>query len=224
MRGGGGRAGISRFKGVSWNKTHSKLLARCKRTHLGLHTTEEAAARAYNKYLMDGMDPRPPSSSQFLGVSWNKKSNKWAAVCKGTQLGYYATEEDAACAYIKYLEDGMDPLKHREAVTSKFTGVNWYKKGNKWQATCKGRHLGYHTQEEGAALAYNVEAEHVGRPLNVIPPAGAAGTGAGRSACGGADLKRAAPKTPAALATSKKTKRAAPTTQAAPASGKKMKL
>ena len=81
---------------------------------------------------------------------------------------------------------------------------------------------------EAAALAYNVEAKRVGRPLNVFPPVGAAGAGAGEGACpsAGGDVgpKRAALKTTAAAATSKKTKRAAPTTAAAPAPSKTMKI
>jgi hypothetical protein len=52
MRGGGDRAGISQFNGVSWS--HFKWQAKCQGRHLGYHTTEEAAARAYGKYLEDG--------------------------------------------------------------------------------------------------------------------------------------------------------------------------
>jgi len=39
----------SQFKGVSWHKRTGKWTARCKEKHIGLHATEEAAARAYNK-------------------------------------------------------------------------------------------------------------------------------------------------------------------------------
>ena len=42
------RVGSSRFKGVSWNNSRNKWQARFQRKRLGLHTTEEAAARAYN--------------------------------------------------------------------------------------------------------------------------------------------------------------------------------
>jgi len=77
--------------------------------------------------------------------------------------------------------------------------------------------------EGNAALAYNVEAERVGRPLNVMPPTGAAGvervrrplnvippTGAadaaGAGAGGGVGAKRTAPNSSAAPSTSKKMK------------------
>jgi hypothetical protein len=46
VRGGCERASSSRFKGVCWNKKSNKWLAKFKGKHLGLHTTEEAAARA----------------------------------------------------------------------------------------------------------------------------------------------------------------------------------
>jgi hypothetical protein len=229
MRGGAGRAGASRFKGISWVEDKSKWLACYKGKHLGLHTTEEIAALALCKYLKDGSASKPPDclglcSSQFKGVTWNKDKNKWKTECNGTYLGYHATEEDAARAYIKYLNYGIDLVKHREVKTSLFTGVSWYKMENKWRAKCTGKYLGLYTTEEAAAQAYNVEAGRVGRPLNVIPPAGAVGTGVGLGAGGGAGPKRATPKTPAPPAASKKTKRAAPTTSAAPAASKKMKL
>jgi len=225
------RAGTSQFEGVSWVKTRNKWRAGCERKHLGFHTSEEGAARAYSKYLKDGSVPEPaergpPGASQFKGVHWCNTSSKLQAVCKGNRLGYHATEEEAARVYIKYLEDGIDPVKHREASTSQFTGVCWIKNRDKWEAKCKGKHLGYHTTEDAAARAYNVEAGRVGRPLNVIPPAGAAGAGAGPGpgAGGSAGPKLAASKTPAAPTTKQKTKRAAPTTPAAPALSKKMKL
>jgi hypothetical protein len=111
----------SRCKGAYWDKKKSKWWAQCKGTHLGYHTTEEAAARAYNKYLKDGIHPgpKPARSSQFKGVTWHKSNNTWKAVCNNRHLGYHATEEDAARAHSKYLEDGIDPVKRREANTSR---------------------------------------------------------------------------------------------------------
>jgi hypothetical protein len=132
---------------------------------------------------------RGSSSSQLAGVSWHKYTNKWQAGCKGTHLGYHATEEDAVRAYNKYLKDGIDPVKHRDAITSQFTGVSWAKNVNKWRAQCRGRNMGCHATEEGAARAYNVEAERLGIALNVISPAASAcagpwcGRGGGHQAC-----------------------------------------
>jgi hypothetical protein len=221
MRGGGDRAGSSQFKGVSWNTSRSKWRAQCKGRHLGFHTTENAAARAYIKYLEDGIVPakhREASTSQFTGVSWDKSMLKWRAECKGTRLGYHATEEDAARAVSKYLEDGIDPVKHREVNTSQFKGVSWDTSKNKWKAQCKRAYLGIHATETAAAQAYNLEAARVGLTLNIIPPAGAAGAsgaGAGVRAEAGTACKRAGG--------SAGPKRAAPKTSAAPAPSKKMK-
>jgi len=214
MRGGAVRACCSRFQGVYWKKSTNKWLAQFQGKHLGYHTTEEAAAHAYNKYLKDGSVPGPVgSTSQFKGVHWDKHKNKWRAKCKETKLGYHATEEEAARAYNKYLEDGIGPVKHREAHTWHFMGVCWDKNADKWRATCKGTYLGLHTSEKSAVRAYNVEVKRVGRHLNVIPPAGAAGASASAGtsvgAGGSAGPKRTAPKTPATPATTKKTKRAA---------------
>ena len=124
-RGAPGHAGSSQFKGITWDKHTNKWKTQCKGKHLGLHTTEEAAARAYNKYLEDGIDTaehRGSKTSQFAGVCWAKAQNRWEAQCKGVYLGRHATEEDAARAYNKYLEDGIDPVEHREARTWQLLG------------------------------------------------------------------------------------------------------
>jgi hypothetical protein len=114
-------------------------------------------------------------------------------------------------------------VQHREAKTSQFTGVCWHKHVSKWWAKCKGTNLGYHTKEEAAANAYNVEAERLGLPLNVIPPARATSAGGGAGADpgpkrvgAGASLKRAG--------AGAGPKRAVPKTSAKPAPSKKMKL
>jgi hypothetical protein len=91
--------------------------------------------------------------------------------------------------------------------------------------TCRGKYLGLHTTEKAVARACNVEAERVGRPLNVIPPARAVGTGAGAGPSAGAGPARAgactAPKRAGAGAD---TKRTAPNSSAAPSPSKKLKL
>jgi len=93
-------------------------------------------------------------------------------VCKKKTLGYHATQEAAAQAYDNYVENG-GILVWRQASTSQFKGVSWDKFSGKWAAQCKEKRLGRHATEEGAARAYNIEAERVGLVnLNVIPPAG----------------------------------------------------
>ena len=230
-RGGPDCAGSSRFKGVTWAKISNKWKAQCEGKSLGYHITEEAAARAYSKYLKDGIDPvkhRPATNtSQFAGVCWDKAKLKWRAECKGTKLGCHATEEDAVRAYREYLEDGIDPVEHRGAGNSQFTGVSWSTSKNKWKAQCMREYLGIHATETAAAQAYNLEAARVGLTLNIIPPAGAAdadGAGAGGRAGAGTRTKRAGAGTACKRAGgSAGPKRAAPKTSAAPAPSKKMK-
>ena len=99
------RDGTSQCKGFSWDKRRGKWKAACKRTWLGYHATEEAAAQAYNNYVKDGIAPvKHRSSSGFKGVGWDKHYGKWRAQCKDTFLRNYATEEAAAQAYNKEAE------------------------------------------------------------------------------------------------------------------------
>ena len=52
-----------------------------------------------------------------------------------------------------------DMNRHYTHGSSKYKGVSWNKRDNKWQATIKyenkGRFLGYYISEQEAALAYN---------------------------------------------------------------------
>jgi len=62
------RASTSEFKGVFWIKSAGKWRAEYKGTYLGYHTTEEAAAQAYDNYVKDGSPQSarnaPPLSSR----------------------------------------------------------------------------------------------------------------------------------------------------------------
>jgi len=71
---GAAAAVSSQFKDVSWNTSISKWQVTCKGKYLGLHTTQEGAARAYTEYLVHwyteyGDVPGYAVSSQFRGVS-----------------------------------------------------------------------------------------------------------------------------------------------------------
>jgi len=146
----------SQYRGICWNKSLGKWVAKCKGTFLGHHATEEAAAQAYHIYVEDSIIPvkhRDPSSSQFKGVSWIQKLGKWRAQSKGECLGYHATEEVAALAYNKYVADGVVPEKRRKDTSSQFKGVCWHKRDLKWRAMCAGKDLGSHATEEAAVQA-----------------------------------------------------------------------
>ena len=63
--------------------------------------------------------------------------------------------------------------------SSKYKGVHWHKRDNKWQAQIRidsnPKHLGLYDNEEDAALAYNLAAqEHYGEyaRINIIPSLG----------------------------------------------------
>jgi hypothetical protein len=63
---------------------------------------------------------RPNKSSQYRGVSWTKKKEKWSAVVSmnggGKHIGYYLTELEAAKAYDKAARE----LLGNKAVTNFF--------------------------------------------------------------------------------------------------------
>lgn len=70
----------------------------------------------------------------------------------------------------------MQNRRKRAGATSQYKGVCWSKKYSKWRATIKldgvQRHLGFHTSEEDAAIAYDKAALlHFGQfaKLNLIP-------------------------------------------------------
>jgi hypothetical protein len=91
---------------------------------------EEEAEASFAPVLMMRGGGGPAGTSRFTGVAWHKSTSKWLAKCKGNYLGLYTTEEAAACAYSKYLEDGSVP--RRTAASSQFKGVCWNKSNRKW--------------------------------------------------------------------------------------------
>jgi len=102
-RSGGGPGGSSQFKGVTWSKSSKKWQAASKGRngrHLGVHATEEEAAQAVDDYAKHGTVPESKNgSSQFKGVTWDKRKQKWKAQCQKKYHGLHATEEDAARSY-----------------------------------------------------------------------------------------------------------------------------
>ena len=44
------------------------------------------------------MKRRDSTTSQFKGVYWDKRREKWTAQCKRKYIGHFATEEAAALA------------------------------------------------------------------------------------------------------------------------------
>jgi hypothetical protein len=115
----------SQFTGVSWSKNSGKWQASCKGVYFGNHATEEAAARAYDNYVTNGVDPvrhrgGTTSTSHFKGVCRDECRMKWQSACKGKYLGHHPTEEAAAQAVDNYAKNGVILVRHREDPTSQF--------------------------------------------------------------------------------------------------------
>jgi hypothetical protein len=115
--------GSSKYTGVLWskatNKWRSEIRINGKKKHLGLFISEEEAHEAYQKALkiyheggdLSFMETKIPTS-QYKGVSWDKRANKWVSYIKinGRQkyLGNFTSEEAAAEAYQKALKEKMN--------------------------------------------------------------------------------------------------------------------
>jgi hypothetical protein len=104
-------------------------------------------------------------TSQYTGVCWDKSKNKWKTEIKiddkKKHLGYFTDEYEAHLEYEKalkmYHEGDLSFMKPKE-FRSKYKGVSWHKKNNKWIARItingKRKHLGSFTDEYEAHLTY----------------------------------------------------------------------
>jgi hypothetical protein len=103
-------------------------------------------------------------TSKYVGVR-SSAINKWRAEIyingKTKNLGYFTDEHEAHLVYQKalkmYHEGDLSFMKPKE-YSSKYKGVCWNKKSNKWHTQIKldgkKKHLGYFTDEYEAHLAY----------------------------------------------------------------------
>lgn len=135
-------------------------------------------------------------SSDFKGVKKDQQKNGWACkICvngKEVSIQGFATQEDAAKAYdamARYYfgefaktnfagdeKKSREQIKHERILnskskrTSRFHGVHFRKKDNKWIAQCRNHakqfQIGVYDNELDAALAYNRAAIEFN--LNVI--------------------------------------------------------
>jgi hypothetical protein len=109
----------SKYTGVCWDKKANKWMAQIKidgkNKYLGYFTDEYEAHLEYQKALemynngdLSFLKPKK-YSSQYKGVSWNKKSNKWQSSIyidgKKKYLGLFENEYDAHLAYEKALSE-----------------------------------------------------------------------------------------------------------------------
>jgi hypothetical protein len=100
----------------------------------------------------------PGITSQYPGVHWCKKREKWASSkkCNGKKynLGYYDIELEAYEAFLAFDINTWTP----PPSTSKYRGVHWNKKDERWVAqkytNGKTHHIGSFHSEEEAYQAY----------------------------------------------------------------------
>ena len=133
----------------------------------------EIVTNRYN--TADGIN-RTKKTSIFHGVFLNKKTNKWMSSIqvdkKNYHLGCYITEIDASKIYndaiFNIKNNNFDiwykSLKTNIKKTSKYKGVSWCVKMNKWKSRIEKngttKHLGYFINEEDAFLVYEKEKNH----------------------------------------------------------------
>ena len=192
----------SRYVGVSWHKRDRKWRAETRVDHqrecLGLYRNEADAACAYDKRaeqlgrpvnfpwkkgqkhaLKDGA-PRPEKgtlgamASEFLGVTWNEKAQKWGAAIASatgkstTNLGLFRHQVEAARKYdekalalgktLNFPEDQERKEQEerkaeerrikaaipREVRASKYVGVGWSKASQMWKVSLNLKHKAIH--------------------------------------------------------------------------------
>jgi hypothetical protein len=112
------------------------------------------------------------AGSKYRGVHWHKRNGKWRATIrydgKVHHLGCFEDDEVAARAYDRAARAHQGekaqlnfPAEGESgpAQSSKYRGVSWFKKNNKWQVQLyfdgKKHQLGYFEDEEDAARAYD---------------------------------------------------------------------
>jgi len=108
------------------------------------------------------------STSIYTGVFWVKNLNKWRCTIKlngvKKHLGYFSSEIEASEYYENAIishNKGSEIIIKIPKYTSKYTGVSWYKRLNKWrskiQKNGKCKHLGYFNSDLDASIAYQNE-------------------------------------------------------------------
>lgn len=109
------------------------------------------------------------NTSKHRGVSLYKLKKMWVASFRHTTVGYFKNEEDAHEAYLKakaeYEKNKVPVIKFKKPKpprkpalprkhSSKYTGVRWDTRCNKWIPSFRKTYLGLFVNEEDANQAY----------------------------------------------------------------------
>jgi hypothetical protein len=141
--------------------------------------------REFNRSCLNIVCIHSSSKSRYTGVNWISQSNKWKAEMKfdgkSSHLGCFDDEEEAARKHDEVSallgkplffsgEGKVEAVKGSKGDSSRYKGVSWYSRSNKWKAqiTIDGKltYLGYFRDEDDAAHKYDESAAPLGRPLN----------------------------------------------------------
>jgi hypothetical protein len=105
---------------------------------------------------------RKNGTSEYIGVSLKKNGKFKAQIVnnrKNISLGTFEAEEEASEYYqnaLKSIENGEEIVIKKTTYSSKYTGVSFCKKLNKWRAMFnlneKSKHIGYFLTEKEAYL------------------------------------------------------------------------
>jgi len=168
----------SKYTGVSWQKRKQKWRASIgingKIKHLGVFNDEKEASEYYEAALIcvnegrieDILIKKANFSSKYKGVSFDKEKNKWKSFIeingKSKYLGSFNYEKEASDYYQSALicvKEGRvyDIVVKKHNTSSKYKGVSFYKKYNKWRSRYEKnhirKHIGYFSTEEDAKIA-----------------------------------------------------------------------
>jgi len=144
---GRAKEGASKYKGISFNKKrnkwHSQLMIAGKSLFIGSYENEEEAAVDYARAFV-----------KYKGQGEQDKARKRKALDKA--------REQSSIIFDLTDVPPQPPITKSEGRikegASKYTGVTFNKKMNKWQAKIridgKSRHIGYYENEEEAAVDY----------------------------------------------------------------------
>jgi len=201
---------ILKYTGVCWKKDNKKWQAQLKVNEKlyfgGLFDNQQDAAMSVNKlcdqYAIARKNPTidiksfkahqvQKSTSQYIGVCWNRKSKKWHSHVRFNEKVYYGglfdNEEDAAMK-TNLLCDKFGIRRKNPAVdkelfivpnqTSQYFGVSLHKATKKWETKLthdkKQYFGGLFDREEDAAMKVNLLCDKLGikrkNPMVIIKP------------------------------------------------------